>query len=58
VMNAVNDALASGGASEIDMPATPLRVWGALRKTVALSRMAGDIRVHAPIKRRGADQPL
>lgn len=31
VMNAVNDALASAGAPEIDMPATPLRVWEALR---------------------------
>jgi aerobic carbon-monoxide dehydrogenase large subunit len=36
VMNAVNDALASAGASEIDMPATPLRVWGALRKAALL----------------------
>jgi carbon-monoxide dehydrogenase large subunit len=32
VMNAINDALASSGAPEIDMPATPLRVWDALRK--------------------------
>ena len=31
VMNAVNDALASVGAGEIEMPATPLRVWEALR---------------------------
>ncbi|MCX7342260.1 MAG: xanthine dehydrogenase family protein molybdopterin-binding subunit [Hyphomicrobiales bacterium] len=30
VMNAVNDALASAGAAEIDMPATPWRVWQAL----------------------------
>jgi carbon-monoxide dehydrogenase large subunit len=30
IMNAVNDALASAGAAEIDMPATPLRVWQAL----------------------------
>jgi aerobic carbon-monoxide dehydrogenase large subunit len=33
VMNAVNDALTRAGAAEIDMPATPLRVWEALRKT-------------------------
>jgi carbon-monoxide dehydrogenase large subunit len=32
VMNAVNDALTSAGAAEIDMPATPLRVWEALRR--------------------------
>ena len=36
VMNAVNDALASAGAPEIDMPATPLRVWDALRKAALL----------------------
>jgi carbon-monoxide dehydrogenase large subunit len=32
VMNAVNCALANAGAPEIDMPATPLRVWEALRR--------------------------
>jgi carbon-monoxide dehydrogenase large subunit len=32
VLNAVNDALASAGAGPIDMPATPERVWRALRK--------------------------
>jgi aerobic carbon-monoxide dehydrogenase large subunit len=32
VMNAINDALAKAGATEIDMPATPLRIWEALRR--------------------------
>jgi carbon-monoxide dehydrogenase large subunit len=32
VLNAVNDALASAGAGPIDMPATPERVWRALRE--------------------------
>jgi carbon-monoxide dehydrogenase large subunit len=31
VMNAVNDALAHAGGREIDMPATPERVWSALQ---------------------------
>ena len=31
VMNAVNDALASAGVGEMEMPATPLRVWQALQ---------------------------
>jgi carbon-monoxide dehydrogenase large subunit len=31
VINAVNDALASVGADEIEMPATPLKIWAALR---------------------------
>jgi len=31
VMNAVNDALAGLGAGRMDMPATPPRVWAALR---------------------------
>lgn len=31
VLNAVNDALASAGAGTVDMPATPERVWQALR---------------------------
>ena len=31
VMNAVNDALASVGAQSIDMPATPARIWSALK---------------------------
>jgi aerobic carbon-monoxide dehydrogenase large subunit len=31
VMNAVNDALTRAGASEIEMPATPQRVWRALK---------------------------
>lgn len=35
VMNAVNDALARAGASEIDMPATPQRIWMALRTASA-----------------------
>jgi carbon-monoxide dehydrogenase large subunit len=30
-MNAINDALARHGAGPIDMPATPERVWRALR---------------------------
>ena len=30
IMNAINDALHDAGASEIDMPATPERVWRAL----------------------------
>lgn len=37
VMNAVNDALASVGAGEIEMPATPLRVWEALTAGVLKS---------------------
>ncbi len=35
VMNAVNDALASVGASAIDMPATPMRIWSALKNADA-----------------------
>ncbi len=31
IMNAVLDALAERGVTELDMPATPLRVWQALR---------------------------
>jgi carbon-monoxide dehydrogenase large subunit len=31
VMNAVNDALAEFGIRQIDMPATPIRVWEAIR---------------------------
>ncbi|MGI9451731.1 MAG: xanthine dehydrogenase family protein molybdopterin-binding subunit [Geminicoccaceae bacterium] len=31
VMNAITDALASRGAAPVDMPATPERVWSALR---------------------------
>jgi aerobic carbon-monoxide dehydrogenase large subunit len=31
VMNAVMDALAQAGVTEFDMPATPLRVWQAIR---------------------------
>ena len=31
VMNAVNDALASIGAPEIEMPATPEKTWRAIR---------------------------
>ena len=33
VMNAVNDALASIGGSEIDMPATAENVWRAIQKS-------------------------
>ncbi|HAE46873.1 MAG TPA: carbon monoxide dehydrogenase [Tistrella mobilis] len=38
IMNAINDALIAEGAGEIDMPATPARVWaalGAARSTAA-----------------------
>jgi carbon-monoxide dehydrogenase large subunit len=35
VLNAVNDALAQAGAPAIDMPATPEKVWRALRATRA-----------------------
>ncbi|MAM73060.1 MAG: carbon monoxide dehydrogenase, partial [Tistrella sp.] len=38
IMNAINDALIAEGADEIDMPATPARVWaalGAARSTAA-----------------------
>jgi carbon-monoxide dehydrogenase large subunit len=31
VMNAVRDALAAAGVTRLDMPATPERVWRALR---------------------------
>jgi carbon-monoxide dehydrogenase large subunit len=31
-MNAVVDALQQAGVSEFEMPATPLRVWQALRR--------------------------
>ena len=31
VINAVNDALASVGVGEIEMPATPLKIWNALK---------------------------
>ena len=30
VMNAVRDALQSAGAADVDMPATPERIWRAL----------------------------
>lgn len=30
IINAINDALASRGAAEIEMPATPLKIWHAL----------------------------
>ncbi|MND07446.1 hypothetical protein D3C83_294080 [compost metagenome] len=32
LMNAVNDALASIAAPEIEMPATPEKVWQAIRQ--------------------------
>jgi aerobic carbon-monoxide dehydrogenase large subunit len=35
VMNAVNNALVSAGAAPIDMPATPARIWSALRGRTA-----------------------
>jgi aerobic carbon-monoxide dehydrogenase large subunit len=31
-MNAVNDALASIGAPEVDMPATPEKMWRAINR--------------------------
>ena len=31
IMNAVNDALTRAGAAEIEMPATPMKIWKALR---------------------------
>lgn len=31
IMNAINDALTHAGASEIEMPATPLKIWQALQ---------------------------
>jgi hypothetical protein len=34
-MNAVNDALALAGAPRVESPATPEKVWRALRVTVA-----------------------
>lgn len=33
VMNAINDALAAAGAAEIEMPATPSRIWTALHNS-------------------------
>ena len=35
VMNAINDALSSAGASIIEMPATSEKVWRALEETLA-----------------------
>lgn len=32
IMNAINDALTRTGASEIEMPATPLKIWQALQR--------------------------
>jgi carbon-monoxide dehydrogenase large subunit len=32
IMNAVNDALTHAGADEIEMPATPLKVWESLQR--------------------------
>jgi carbon-monoxide dehydrogenase large subunit len=32
IMNAINDALASAAAAEIEMPATPLKVWESLQR--------------------------
>jgi CO/xanthine dehydrogenase Mo-binding subunit len=31
-MNAVRDALRSAGDADVDMPATPERIWRALRR--------------------------
>lgn len=42
VMNAVNDALASAGAAEIEMPATPWRVWTALRRATGCAASNGS----------------
>ncbi len=38
VMNAVNDALAAAGAPPVDLPATPEKVWRALRRSEATGR--------------------
>jgi len=33
VMNAIADAVPGGGADDLDMPATPQKVWAACRKS-------------------------
>src|SRR6185369_8966527 len=38
IMNAVLDALAPLGIDELDMPATPFRVWSAIQAARAASR--------------------
>jgi carbon-monoxide dehydrogenase large subunit len=35
VMNAIMDAVGQVGVTELDMPATPLRVWQAIQKAKA-----------------------
>jgi aerobic carbon-monoxide dehydrogenase large subunit len=42
VMNAINDALAGVGASYLQMPATPEKVWRAMRAAGAQHALAGD----------------
>ena len=44
-MNAVIDALAPFGVTDIDMPATPERVWRALEEATAMIPAAFDYEV-------------
>ena len=44
VMNAVVDALAAHGIEHLDMPATPSRVWEALRKARGAAKMMASFR--------------
>jgi carbon-monoxide dehydrogenase large subunit len=50
IANAVEDALASRGADVLQVPITPARVWGALRKGEAqpqASRLQGEVQPKA-----------
>jgi aerobic carbon-monoxide dehydrogenase large subunit len=42
VMNALIDALSEFGIRHIDMPATPERVWQAIRNAARPDRNAGE----------------
>jgi carbon-monoxide dehydrogenase large subunit len=39
IMNAINDALTHAGADEIEMPATPFKIWQALHKKAGTKRV-------------------
>jgi carbon-monoxide dehydrogenase large subunit len=40
LMNAVSDAIPNGAANDMDMPATPAKIWDACRKAMAGSKQA------------------
>jgi carbon-monoxide dehydrogenase large subunit len=42
VMNAITDAIPGPAGAQLDMPATPEKVWAACRASFASSRSAGE----------------